>query len=76
MASIVSSGLQAVSAACTGAALGAVGTYQVYHAVWKSRDHVAERSSLYDVKPDPTGREVSGRARAIPDTRVRGVRAS
>lgn len=50
--------MQALSALCTGAALGAVGTYQMYHAVWKSRDFVAERSLVYVQQHDPTGRQV------------------
>lgn len=51
-------GMQALTAVFTGAALGAAGTYQMYHAVWKSRDKVAEQSSLYVQQHDPTGRQV------------------
>jgi hypothetical protein len=55
-------GMQAISAACTGAAIAAAGTYQMYHAVWKSRDHIAEVCSVYRVQVDPTGRQVRLRA--------------
>ncbi|KAG8462494.1 hypothetical protein KFE25_010319 [Diacronema lutheri] len=50
--------MQALTAVFTGAALGAAGTYQMYHAVWKSRDKVAEQSSLYVQQHDPTGRQL------------------
>ncbi|KAJ1638597.1 hypothetical protein T492DRAFT_900007 [Pavlovales sp. CCMP2436] len=50
--------MQAVSAAITGASIAAAGTYQLYHAVWKSRDSIAEASSLYAFKPDPASREL------------------
>lgn len=61
--------MHAFSALCTGAAAGAVGTYHMYHAVWKSRDHVAESSSLYVQQHDPTGRQVRRRGSACACTR-------
>lgn len=67
--------MQAFSALCTGAAAGAVGTYHMYHAVWKSRDHVAESSSMYVQQHDPTGRQVRRRGSACACTR-RGLASS